>query len=119
LHTQENHDLQIMLALHNQQLKEEEAIFDRIIRKASFASKEAQREIDNAVTKREQTRKHEQDLTEIAIKAAKIEEEDRLERIKAKNEFEVRLSRLEVEKNIQMERIAAEERCRIAAALAK
>lgn len=114
LNQQEDHDMQIMVALDNQRLKDEEAVFDRILRKAKFDSEEDQRLFENEINKREQKRKEEKDIRDADLEKSRIVSHERLEKIKQQNNLEIEKSRISAEERVQREKIGADERCALA-----
>lgn len=118
LREQENHELSIMVSIHAEQMKEEEAVFDRALKQAQFDSDEDQRSFNNRITEREQARKEQNDIRTAEISKLKIRTESELERIKAQNQKELDQSRIDAEKIVQMRKLNVKERTKFIDTLA-
>lgn len=122
LHKQEDHNLQLMVAIQNQQLKFEEAKLDMALKKAKFESSEDQRKCDNEIASREQSRKENKDILDQQLKDAERKDKKELEKLRAENDKAIEDYRIKSEKEVQSEKIQSEERvqiCGIAAEMVK
>lgn len=118
LREHDDHKLKIMTALHNQELKAEAQLFDQYMKKAKFDSSEEQRKFENSLADREQKRKEEKDLQEMALAEIKMDKEFRLETLKAENRKEVEIHATESNAKVERARISSQERVAYAQAAA-
>jgi len=130
LQKQENHELQIMVALQNQELKAEAQRFDQWMQASKFLSSEDQRLFENGLKERQQRHEQEVDLLKLSLEDKKIDQEDRRENKKIDNEFEIDTlkeknkaaidkHRIEADKEIKLAEISSNERCAIIESVAK
>ncbi len=110
LRSQDDHKLKVMVALHNQELKAEAQLFDQYMQKAKFDSAEDQRQFENSLATREQTRKEEKDLQEMAMAEVRLNKEFDLETLKAENRKEIEMYATTSNEKIEKARISSQER---------
>ncbi|MBS4164974.1 hypothetical protein NEOC65_000020 [Neochlamydia sp. AcF65] len=116
----ENHELQIMTALHNQKLKEESQLFDQLMQGANFVSEQNEKEIKFSIEERELAQSHEVDLVKLSLEKERVElegkkaeNEKEIEELKEKNKMEVEKYLAEKHVEIEGKRIDADTRCRL------
>lgn len=111
LHKQENHELAAKIAIHNQQLKQEEFTFNRLLKGKEMEATEREKEFRRDLDMRKQ--KHEEKINweKVGIDKRKVDLE------KAKLEHEKDLDGLKI--SVERHRIDADERSRLAEATAR
>lgn len=118
LRAHDDHRMKVMITLHNQELKAEAQLFDQYMQKAKFDSADEQRQFENSLAEREQKRKEEKDLQDMALAEVRLDKEFSLETLKAENRKEVEKYATASNEKIEKARIRSQERVAYAQAAA-
>lgn len=129
LQKQENHELQMMIALQNEQLKVEAQRFDQMLQVSNFLSKEDQRYFENSLNSRKQKHEEEVDLLKLVQEDKKmdlenerenkkIDNEFTIDQLKEKNKKEIEAYRIKSDQKMKLAEISSNERCKVVETLA-
>lgn len=118
---QENHELEGMVILQNQQLKQEAQEYDHQMRHAEFVEKQEHTKFEQSMQEREQKRRENVAYEELALKRLEINNHNDIERLKIANAKEIESAKLTLDSsrettqhNADVMRIQAQERVQMA-----